>query len=333
MGAALPRKRAAPRLYLDRKRGSWIIRDGPAFVRTGCIESDREGAEKRLAAYLGTKYQPQRGPAPLIADVLTVYGREHLPHTRTAAKAAYHLTYLSAWWGEKNLSAVTAKNCRAYAEGRPSAMARRDLETLRAAIGYWHREYGPLPSIPIIVLPPKPSPREHWLTRNQAATLLRAAKHIEHLKRFIILGLHTGSRSGAILSLQWDRIDFAAGVMRRRGFGELESKTKRTPPVRLGRRTLAFLRRWRAMDNEHSQFVVHWGGKRIKTIEGAFTRAATSAAVHATPHTLRHTRATWLMQAGVDPWEAAGHLGMTLAVLVGNYGKHSPDFQKRAAEV
>jgi len=31
-----------------------------------------------------------------------------------------------------------------------------------------------------------------------------------------------------------------------------------------------------------------------------------------TPHTLRHTCATWLMHDGVDKWEAAGFLGMTV---------------------
>jgi hypothetical protein len=38
------------------------------------------------------------------------------------------------------------------------------------------------------------------------------------------------------------------------------------------------------------------------------------------------------MQAGVDPWEAAGHLGMTLQ-MIELYAKHSPNFQKRAAEI
>ena len=32
-------------------------------------------------------------------------------------------------------------------------------------------------------------------------------------------------------------------------------------------------------------------------------------------HSLRHTAATWLMQAGVDMWEAAGWLGMTVEQL------------------
>jgi len=40
-------------------------------------------------------------------------------------------------------------------------------------------------------------------------------------------------------------------------------------------------------------------------------------------HSLHHTAATWLMQAGVDMWEAAGWLGMTVEQLEANYG-HPP---------
>ncbi len=52
-----------------------------------------------------------------------------------------------------------------------------------------------------------------------------------------------------------------------------------------------------------------------------------------TPHILRHTRATWLVQSGIDLWEAAGTLGMSVQMLEEVYGHHSPDFQKKAAEV
>jgi len=83
----------------------------------------------------------------------------------------------------------------------------------------------------------------------------------------------------------------------------------------------------------HGKYVVQWNGQRIKQIHRAFYRAAKEAGVRASPHTLRHTRATWVMQHGdVPPWEAAGHLGMSLKTLQ-KYAKHSPDFQKRAAEV
>jgi integrase len=261
------------------------------------------------------------------------YASEHVPHTRGTKDAAYTIGVLSSWWGDKRLSAVTAKSCRAYAATMPQSSARRSLEILRAAIRHWHKEHGPLPSLPAVVLPSKSEPREKWLTKAEAARLLRAAKHVEHLKRFILLGLHTGSRRDSILSLTWDRIDFAAGVMRRRGYGETESRTKRTPPVRLAKRTLGFLRRWQRMDGGRGKYVIHWGGKRIVRFGKVWDRVCKEAGVEATPHTLRHTRATWLMQAGINVWEAAGHLGMSAAILQKVYAKHSPDFQQLAAEV
>jgi integrase len=49
-------------------------------------------------------------------------------------------------------------------------------------------------------------------------------------------------------------------------------------------------------------------------------------------HSLKHTAATWLMQAGVDLSEAAGWLGMTVEQLEANYGHHRLEFQEEAAE-
>ena len=48
-------------------------------------------------------------------------------------------------------------------------------------------------------------------------------------------------------------------------------------------------------------------------------------------HTLRHTAATWQMQAGTDLWPAAGFLGMTVEQLEQGYAHHHPDFQGEAA--
>ena len=50
-----------------------------------------------------------------------------------------------------------------------------------------------------------------------------------------------------------------------------------------------------------------------------------------TPHTLRHTAATWLMQRGVPIREAAGFLGMSPEVLQDTYGRHDPDHLHGAA--
>lgn len=48
----MPRPSKGPRLYADRRRGQWIIRDGTAFRRTGCDLADRRGADEALQAYL-----------------------------------------------------------------------------------------------------------------------------------------------------------------------------------------------------------------------------------------------------------------------------------------
>lgn len=267
--------------------------------------------------------------------MLTVYGREHLPHILGAKNTAYNLATLGAWWGDLRLSDVTAKNCRAYAAVRTPSGARRDLEVLRAAIGYWHKNYGPLPAVPIVTLPPPSPARERWLTRHEAGKLLWAARHTPHLARFILLGLYTGSRSGVILALKWEQIDLARGVMHRRRAGKTEDARKRTPPVRLGNRILSHLRRWRRLDHPGATYLCHYNGGRViklrRSWAGAVKRASLDAKV--TPHTLRHTRATWLMQAAIDPWEAAGSMGMTLETLQRTYGHHHPDWQKRAAEV
>lgn len=331
----MPRRALGPRLYFDRTRKQWVIRDGSTFVRTGCGERDRKQAEGALETYLGRKHKPQPSATPLIDDVLTAYGTEHGPHTRRPGNVAHNIGNLLRWWTGMRVADVTARACRRYAESRPVAAARRDLETLRAAIRYWHREYGPLPSVPTVVLPAKPEARDRWLTRSEAARLLWAARRVPHLARFILIGLYTGTRSGAILALKWEWIDLERGTMRRRAADEAESN-KRRPPVRLGVRLLSFLRRWRAHDQgSRGATVVHYDGLPVRKLRRSWTGAVKRAGLDrtVTPHTLRHTRATWLMQAKVNPWQAAGSLGMSMRTLERTYGHHHPDWQKEASEV
>lgn len=328
----MPRRRASPRLYLDPKRKQWIIRDGPSFVRTGCLESDRRGAETRLATYLGQKHKPGGGPNPLIADVLLVYAQEHVPHTKSARNTGYNISNLATWWGAFRVKDITASNCRKYSSDRLAAAARRDLEVLRAALRYYHRERGPLDSLPTIILPAKAQDRDRWLTRKEAAALLKAARE-PHLRRFILLGLYTGSRSGVLLRLQWDQIDLSSGVMARRAPGEAEDARKRAPRIRLGKRILSHLRRWRRLDRPEIGYLCHYNGRQIRKLGHSFPAAVKRARLTGvTPHTLRHTVATWGMQKGVPIWEMAGFLGMTPEMLTKVYGHHSPDFQRLAAE-
>ena len=43
---------------------------------------------------------------------------------------------------------------------------------------------------------------------------------------------------------------------------------------------------------------------------------------------MRITIRSWLMQLGIDMWEAAGYLGMSIKMLEEVYGHHHPEHQK-----
>jgi integrase len=337
--AIMPRHAKGPRLYLDPRRNQYVIRDGVEFIRTGYAEDQRPEAEKALHKYLGQKHKPQRSPVPSITDVLLLYWDEHLSHGLSHRSNKSCIRNLSVWWDTKLVSDITQSNCRAYVahKGDSTVAARKDLQALRAAVHYWHKsDHGPLERVPMITTPPAPAPRERWLTRQELARLLWAARRTPHLARFILLGYYTGSRSGPVRALQWDWIDFAANTMRRKGVGEAERATKRRPMVRLGKRILTHLRRWKRLDGPAGKYVVHWDGKPLKReLRHSWHRAVKLAGLDrsVTPHVLRHTRATHLMQKGADIWQVAGHLGMTVQILERTYGHHHPSYQQKVADL
>ena len=270
----------------------------------------------------------------MIADVLTAYGSEVAPHKKTARNIGYNIGNLLKWWGDKTTADISTRTCRAYAETKTPAGAASDLKILKAATVHWHREYGPLQIMPTFWRPAEPPPRERWLTRSEAARLLWAARRYQHLRRMILLGLYTGSRPGVILALQWDQIDFGAGIMARSRREAVQAKNKRAPRVRLGSRILAHLRRWKRLDDSKIKYVCHYEGFPPKDPHTSWRKVVAAAGLTGvTRHTLRHTRATWMMQAEVPIWEAAGFLGMTTRTLERVYGHHAPEHQERAANI
>ena len=357
-----------------RKRAVWVIRDGPRKISTGCAPEDRAGAERALGEYLASKYQPnrKRGRHPseiLIADVLAIYLTDVAPRHAREHETKQRVLTLDAWWADKTLADVNGANCRAYVDhrclqpwksakpeqtGQPprmvtTAAARRELEDLRAAINHDRRE-GLCSEIVSVVLPPRGERRERWLTRAEAARLLWAAwraKQVmrgkdcrrsvgQHVARFILVGLYTGTRSSAICgaalipTIGRGHVDLDQGVFYRRAIGRRQTK-KRQPPVKLPPRLLAHLRRWKRLGVARDA-VVEWNSNAVKSVRKGFEAAARAAGLGAdvTPHILRHTCTTWLMQKGVPLWDAAGFLGMTVQQLEQGYGHHHPHYQEEA---
>lgn len=252
---------------------------------------------------------------------------DHRPQERLT------ISNLAPYWGEKRVSGINAATCKEYAKTRPPVAARRDLETLRAAVNYWDKHVHGLERKPAVILPPRPVGRTRHLSRGDVARLLWAAKAVPHLRRFILLGFYTGSRAGAILDLKYAWIDFKAGVMHRREPGSADNKTKRRPPIKLGKRISQHLGRWMAHDAGRSETVIHYNGAKVTKLRRSWARAVRMSGVQATPHDLRRTRATILMSRGLNPETIAQSLGMSVEILRSTYTQYDPDWQKDIADV
>lgn len=154
---------------------------------------------------------------------------------------------------------------------------------------------------------------------------------LRHLARFILIGLYTGTRAAAIALAspvpQQGRsfVDLDRGIFYRLAQGT-QAINKRQPPVPIPPHLLAHLRRWHDKGIAKQHFV-EFNGQPVKSVKTAFKRAVSLSKLEGkvSPHTPRHTAATWLMQIGVNTWEAAGFLGMSEKTLRDVYGHHHPD--------
>ena len=267
----MPRRSKGARLWLEpARRGKngeiirqavFVIRDGAIKRSTGFGPGEIEQAQRALADYQIARYaaprEKERDPSAIrLADVISIYADDVAASHARPAETASRFAKLIDFFGSNSLATINKRSCSAYVEWRGSeAAARRELEDLRAAIRY-HWENGYCSALTPVLLPPRSPTRERWLTRDEAARLVLAAWRLrqfqfgktterataQHVARFILVALYTGTRAGAICgaALQptvgrgW--VDLERGVFYRRAAGQKETK-KRQPPVRLPART------------------------------------------------------------------------------------------------
>ena len=274
-----------------------------------------------------------------VANALAIYAEKHAPTVRAPDRIAYAIKALVPILGELPVGSINSSVCQHYAESRARAAGtvRKELGVLQAAINFAYSE-GYLTATRKVRLPEKPAPRDRWLTRDEAARLLRTAHRSyrgKHLARFILVGLYTGTRSEAILGLRFmpntegGWVDTEAGMMYRRAAGQAETK-KRTPTIPIPRPLLAHMRRW---ERNGARYVIEVAGQRVASVKSAWKRALAEAGIdHCTRHDLRHTAITWAMQRGADKWHATGFFGISLDMLERVYGHHHPDYMRSAVE-
>jgi integrase len=228
--------------------------------------------------------------------------------------------------------------------------ARRDLQDLAAAISHHHRE-GLHREVVKVVLPARGKARQRWLTRDEVAKLLRVCLHtpetqegkptdkrpLRHLARFLLLGLYTGSRPGAVMNAAWtpaprlSYVDLDNRVFHRHAEGSSETK-KRQPTVRLAPRLLAHLRRWNRLDGG-AGFVVTYHGAKVESVKTALHTACRLAKIEpVSAYALRHTAASWLVARGLPTRKVADFIGTSEQMVLDHYGHLAPDYQDEAAQ-
>lgn len=323
MERPLPRPIKPPRLDVDKIRGKYLIRDTdpatgkPIKRRLDIRVGDDRAAQAALGAYLLERERIQReldfaeprdddpttsNPKLIsIERCLVFYGQRKMG-TSNQQITGYHMGHLLRHWAGKNLSQIKGATCRAYVDtrtrevfipkgakaGRPisESTARRELETLSAAIGAWHGEFN-LSSRPVITLPQKSLSHPDWLTDVEYQRLLRVIRggrivggdHKRgfewndsgtpqpHLERFTEMAFASGSRAGVMLAMGWERdpqgirghIDLGTLTLYRKGPAAPRSR-KRGDPCRVPDRLVPILTAWKEADMVEKARVEAAGG-------------------------------------------------------------------------
>jgi integrase len=181
-----------------------------------------------------------------------------------------------------------------------------------------------------VSLPPKGEARDRWLTRSEAAALLwycwrhrekqtihsgmskgapvaTNRRPLRHIARFILIGLYTGTRAGAIATASpyavsgRSYVDLERGIFYRKAIGKRTTK-KRQTPAPIPPRLLAHLRRWWNRKLIAECFV-EFNGKPVASVKKGFKTAVGLAGLpgKVTPHTLYRrnvAHAAWCADLG-----------------------------------
>ena len=232
----------------------------------------QRGAQIFFADWLqlrGKRVGPSDPAETLVTDILFAYATEHGPRVVAPRAIGSAIEPLVTFWGGRSAADVTPFTCDRYAATRQRSVStvRRELAVLGAAIN-WAFKNGRITRTVQVTKPPKPDPKERWVTRDEAARLLRAAKTDRsrlYLPLFILLGLYTGRRSEALLSLRWSQVDLKARTIDFEIPGR-QRTNKRRGKVPIPPRLLPHLTRARRRGTDLG-CVLHIDGKPIKSIK------------------------------------------------------------------
>jgi integrase len=274
-------------------------------------ETTQAAAALYFARWLAEQARDDAPADPTVAAVLAYQLDEAAGRVADPARLRHGAKALRRHLGARIAAELRPVDSRAYtqargAEGAGPGTIGYELRQLRAALRLAHAE-GLIATFPAVKPPPRPQPRQRWITREEAARLV-AACDAPHVRLFVQLAIHTGARSGAIRGLTWDRVDLEARVVDFADPEQAETRKGRAAvPLNDALHAALFEARREA---DGCRFVVSFRGRPIGDPRRAFQAAAARAGLdQLTPHALRHSVATWLADGGVDVQQIAAVLG------------------------
>jgi integrase len=161
--------------------------------------------------------------------------------------------------------------------------------------------------------------RTRFLTRKEADTLLEAlAKKSKAVRDLAALSLHTGMRAGEIFGLTWGDVDLERGTLTLR-----DTKNSETRTVFLNRTARTVFENRKRKGPEDLVFPDAKGKRQVqvsktfnRVIEGlGFNTGLPDPRRRVCFHTLRHTHASWLVEAGIPLYavrECLGHKSISM---------------------
>ena len=268
-----------------------------------------------------------------VADLWAKYRAEK--EGRRVAVAMFHeWKAVGPHFGHLRPDQVTTEASRAYVElrrkaGKHDGTIWTELGHLRSVFN-WSAKHGLIARSVPVERPPKPAPKDRYLTRAEIDRLLEA-EGAHHIKIAIHLMLATAGRVGAVLELTWDRVDFERGQINLRTDDTGPRKGRAVVPMNAGLRAALSHAKQLAL----TDYVVEWNGEPVRSIKTGFNAVVKAAGLEGvTPHDLRRTAAVHMVEAGVPMDEVAqflGHSNSSITFRV--YGRYSPSHLRTAADI
>ena len=294
---------------------TWTDEQGPHRRRLGRADSE-VAARALLDAWARTVSIVKAQQSQTVGELWAAYRADRIADGKIARNFDDAWRPLAPRFSPLPVDAITADVCRDYARDRIAQGVHQgsvwtELTRLRSCINWAvKRRVIPYPA-PYVWIPSKPAPKQRVLDPAEVIALLDNAV-MPHVRLFILLAITTGARSSALLELTWDRVDFDAGTLDLR---TLETSNPLLKTVRKHRAVVPMSAAARAALQEAkagslSNYVIDWDGEPIKKIRKGFAEACRRAGLtDVTPHTLRHSCASWLASDGVEMERIARHLG------------------------